>query len=280
MPGAGEDALARHWSLTATDPAEVLRARGTEHRLRCAVQLCKLRATGRFVADYRRVPPEAVNYLAVQLGLDPLLFLPDPERPATESAQLQRIRQHLGWHEFDQAAEQGLRARLQERAAEGTTPGPLLALAEDLLRAARIVLPAPSTLERLAASVAASAVQELFEGIAARLPAQLRDAIEDLVDVPDGEHRSPLAHLKEPPLAARAPAIAASLAKLDLLEGLLGAGVDMEAVTPQLLQHLAQLGRRYDAQALKRFAPPKRHALVAALSVVHGSAVVLRCWTT
>jgi len=41
----------------------------------------------------------------------------------------------------------------------------------------------------------------------------------------------------------------------------------MEAVTPQLLQHLAQLGRRYDAQALKRFAPPKRHALVAAFLV-------------
>jgi hypothetical protein len=58
------------------------------------------------------VPPEAVNHLAVQLGLDPLLFLPDPERPATESAQLQRIRQHLGWHEFNQAAEQGLCTRL------------------------------------------------------------------------------------------------------------------------------------------------------------------------
>ena len=38
-------------------------------------------------------------------------------------------------------------------------------------------------------------------------------------------------------------------------------------MTPQLLQHLAGLGRRYDAQALKRFAAPKRHALVAAFLV-------------
>ena len=30
---------------------------------------------------------------------------------------------------------------------------------------------------------------------------------------------------------------------------------------------LVQLGRRYDAQALRRFAPPKRHALVAAFLV-------------
>ena len=111
MAGIAEDDLTRRWSLAPDDAAEVLRARGTQHRLRCAVQLCTLRATGRFIADYRRVPLEAVNHLAAQLGLDPLLFLPDPERPATESAQLQRVRQHLGWREFDAAAEQGLRTQ-------------------------------------------------------------------------------------------------------------------------------------------------------------------------
>ena len=177
MQSTTEDGLAQHWSLTTQDMAEVLRARGTEHRLRCAVQLCTLRATGRFVTDYRRVPAEAVNPLTAQLGLDPLLFLPDPERPATESAQLQRARQHLGWSEFDAAAEQGLRTRLQDPAAEGMTPGPLLAWAEDLLHAARTVLPAASTLERLVASVAAHAVQDLFDSIASGLPEHLRDAI-------------------------------------------------------------------------------------------------------
>jgi Domain of unknown function (DUF4158) len=165
----GEDTLARRWTLTLQDAAEILRARGAEHRLRCAVQLCTLRATGRFVSDFRRVPPEAVNHLAVQLGLDPVLSLPNPERPATESAQLGRIRRHLGWGEFDQAVEQRLRDQLQERAAEGMTHGPLLALAEDLLRAARVVLPAPSTLERLINSMATHAVQDLFERIAAGL---------------------------------------------------------------------------------------------------------------
>jgi len=78
--GSSADNLIRHWSLTSADATEVLRARGTEHRLRCAVQLCTLRVTGRFVADYRRVPIEAVNHLAAQLGLDPLLFLPDRRR--------------------------------------------------------------------------------------------------------------------------------------------------------------------------------------------------------
>jgi hypothetical protein len=146
---SAEDALTRDWALMPADAAEVLRGRGgATHRLRSAVQLCALRATGRFVADYGRVPPEAVSHLAQQLGLDPVLGLFNPGRPATETAQLGRIRQHLGWQEFDGAAEQALRDRLQERAAEGMLPGPLLALAEDVLRAGRIVLPATGTLER------------------------------------------------------------------------------------------------------------------------------------
>jgi len=70
---SAEDALTRDWALTPADAAEVLRGRGATHRLRSAVQLCALRATGRFAADYGRVPPEAVSHLAQQLGLDPVL---------------------------------------------------------------------------------------------------------------------------------------------------------------------------------------------------------------
>jgi hypothetical protein len=241
-----------------------MRARGTEHRLRFAVQLCALRATGRFISDYQRVPIEAIGYLAQQLGLTPILFLSEAERPATETAQAARIRQYLGYRDFDAEAEQRLRERLQEAAMEGATPAQLLALAGDLLRSGRVVKPARRTLERLAASVAAHVIQDLFESIVARLPEGLRDAIDDLVSVPEGEHRSPLSRFKEAPPAAKAPAIAASLARLDLLDSLLGSGVDLSLVTPQLLQHLAQLGRRYDAVALKRFSAEKRYTLVTA----------------
>ena len=92
----GDDDVVRNWSLSAEDVAEVMRARGTEHRLRFAVQLCALRATGRFISDYQRVPIEAIGYLAQQLGLTPILFLSEAERPATETAQAARIRQYLG----------------------------------------------------------------------------------------------------------------------------------------------------------------------------------------
>jgi len=40
MAAITKDDLTRRWSLAPDDAAEVLRARGAEHRLRCAVQLC------------------------------------------------------------------------------------------------------------------------------------------------------------------------------------------------------------------------------------------------
>jgi hypothetical protein len=76
------------------------------YQLRSAVQLCTLRATGRFVADYGRVPLEVLSYLTQQLSLDPVLSPSNPGRPATTTAQFGRIRQHLGWQEFDGAAGQ------------------------------------------------------------------------------------------------------------------------------------------------------------------------------
>jgi hypothetical protein len=51
--------------------------------------LC-LAGARRFVSDYRRVPIEAIGYLAQRLELTPVLFLSEPARPATETAQTAR----------------------------------------------------------------------------------------------------------------------------------------------------------------------------------------------
>ncbi len=262
-----DDALARDWTLTPGDVTETLRGRGDHHRLRFAIQLCWLRANGRFVEDYQCIPLAAVNHLARQLELPPVLFLPNPGRSATETAQRQRVRNYLDFHSFDAGAEQHLRTHLQERAAEGVAPNELLPMAEQLLHATRVVAPARATLERMVASVTTHVARDLFAAIAAKLPDEFRLTIDELIEVPEGDHRSPLGRLKEAAPDAKAPAIAAAIARYDLLEMLLGSGIDLSDVSAQLRRHLAQLARRYDAAALRRFVPAKRHALVAAFLV-------------
>lgn len=192
-----EDELARHWSLTSSDLAEIARCRGADHCRRFALQLCMLRAHGRFLDDYRHAPIKIVNHLSRQLGLAPVLFLDRPGRAQTEREQSLRIRRYLGVRGFDRRAAADLREWLRQGAIEGRTAAELLVRAEDKLRDWRVMLPATSTLERLVVAEVTHATTNLYDMVTSRLPPTLRTAIDLLVEVPEGDARSSLFRLKD-----------------------------------------------------------------------------------
>jgi len=258
-----EDELARHWSLTPADLAVIAECRGPDHRRRFALQLCMLRAHGHFLDDYRHAPIRIVNHLARQLGLAPVLFLDRPGRAQTERAQSLRIRRHLGIRAFDRHVAADLRDWLRQGALEGRTAAELMARAEDRLREWRVMLPAPSTLERLITAEVTRATTDLYTKVSNLLPPSLREAIDLLVEVPEGDARSSLFRLKDYPKSANAAVIKGDIIRLRLIEQLLDIGAGLDDLDPQIIRQLGQLGRRYDAGDLRRFAKPKRDALVA-----------------
>jgi TnpA family transposase len=263
LPGEpSEDELARDWSLTPADLIEIGRCRGDDHRRRFALQLCMMRAHGRFLNDYRQAPLRIVNHLSRQIGLAPVLFLDRPGRAPTERVQAQRIRRYLGLGNFDRKAEADLRDWLRQGALEGRGTAELLAQVEGRLRAWQIALPAPGTLERIVTSEVARATAGLFDTVAARLPDTLRTAIDLLLEVPDDDARSSLFRLKDYPKNATAAVIKGDIVRLGLVEQLLAEGADLRDIDPTIIHQLGQLGRRYDAGDLRRFAKPKRDALV------------------
>src|SRR5262245_36601956 len=88
--------LAQCWTLSDLDRAEVFKCQGEANQRRFAVQLCTLRAYGRFLPEATPAPVAITNYLARQLALPLVLFGDVPERLATQTDQLQRIRAYLG----------------------------------------------------------------------------------------------------------------------------------------------------------------------------------------
>ena len=181
-----QDELLQYWTLSAQDRTEVLRCRGEANRRRFAVQLCTLRAYGRFLPEATPAPVAITNYLARQLDLPLILFEQSPGRFATETEQLQRIRAYLHWQPFDADARVRLTTWLTQRATDDLLPSDLLARAEEMLQAWQIVLPAPSTLEELIASVTTSVQDDLYTRIAAGLSSALQRAMDDLLEVPRG----------------------------------------------------------------------------------------------
>ncbi len=87
-----QEELAQSWTLSARDRDEVMRCRNDATRRRFAVQLCMLRAYGRFLPEATPAPIAMTNYHARQLDLPLVLFGEVPGRLATETEHLQLIR--------------------------------------------------------------------------------------------------------------------------------------------------------------------------------------------
>jgi TnpA family transposase len=258
-----DEELARDWTLSLADLVEVRRCRGDDNRHRFAIQLCALRTLGRFADDIETVPVRVANHIGAQLGLPATLFVKTSDRLATETGQAQRIRAHLRYTTFDDAAQARLATLLAERAADGLAPAVLLGVAVAALRSSRTQLPAASTLERLVHRFASRAEQEAWQRIHASLPSELCGQIDRLLEVSDPERRSPLHHLKQSPPQARPSAILTYLERAEFLQALGLSVLDFGGVRPEVLASLAELARRYDVKEIRRFVNVKRYAMVA-----------------
>lgn len=108
-----EDQLAKDWTLSEVDINFIIQnTRGEVQQMRCEIQLCSLRQSGRFVIKQADVPIKAVNYLAQQLTLPSLIEVPDLALKDADYGRLQKIQHHLHFKEFDQAEKDSLQSWL------------------------------------------------------------------------------------------------------------------------------------------------------------------------
>jgi hypothetical protein len=103
---------------------------------------------------------------------------------------------------------------------------------------------------------------QLFETVFRQLSPELRQAIDRLLMVSDGEQRSYFYHLKEYPPA---PSISSIQSYLQRYQTVAETGIDEfenQALTPEFLDYLFKQAKRYSAKDLKRFADHKRYTLM------------------
>lgn len=264
---SSEEELARDWTLTDTDRAEVLRCRGDDNRRRFALQLCVLRQYGRFIDRFQDAPVRILNHLNRQLGLTPTVSLPEAERDATESSHQQRLREYFGYRTFDEESRNLLEEHLRSRIAQGAWPEDLFDSAMDALRFWKVVPPAVATIDRIAASVAAVGREEMLGRIASRLDQPTRQALEQVLEVQAGQSRSLLFRFREYPPEATPTSLVDYLDRYREITSLGVAGLDLSGTPLAVIEHLAQQTRRYDVQALKRFAPEIQTAMLVCFLV-------------
>jgi hypothetical protein len=164
----------------------------------------------------------------------------------------QNIMTYLGFQRFDEQAQAQLETWIEQQARLGTLPDALFKQAETKLLDNRVLLPGPTVLERLIIHVCSDVHVQLFETVFRQLSPELRQAIDQLLLVPDGEQRSYFYHLKEYPPA---PSISSIQSYLQRYQIVAETGIDAfenQVLTPEFLDYLFKQAKRYSAKDLKR----------------------------
>ena len=182
-----EAELQRYFFLDDEDRSHIDRRRREANRLGYAVQLCSVRALGRFLPDVRDVPAGASAYIAAQLGLPDMSSLAQyAERGQTHREHTAEIQRLYGYLEFAETRSE-LESWLERRAwNRGDGPRVLFEAASQWLRERRVLLPGITTLTRLVASIRERATQRLWETLAGLLDSDQEARLDQILEVADG----------------------------------------------------------------------------------------------
>jgi len=243
--------------------------RGEHNRLGFAVQIGTVRFLGTFLADPREVPWVVAAHLAAQLGIaDPGVLKQYAVRDGTNRLHAGEIQHVYGYRDFaDPAVQLDLAGWLEARTRLASErPGVLFDLATARLLEAKVLLPGPTVLARLVASVRGHAATRLWAALAAVPDSGQRARLEGLLVVPDGERSSTLDRLRRGPTSVTATGLLGALHRLEEIRALDVGGLDLSFVSPGRLEALARHATTAKAQAVARMSEQRRTATLLAVA--------------
>jgi len=261
--------LDRYFHLDAADRELVDVRRGERNRLGFAVQLGTVRFLGTFLPDPTDVPELVVAHVAAQLGIaDPGMFKGYAQRRSTQWEHAEQIRAAYDYRDFsDPAVQAELTGWLTARArTTADRPSVLFDRATARLVEAKVLLPGPSLLERLIATVRDQATQQLHTALAALPDEAQRHHLSGLLNVEDTTRTSRLERLRRGPTSVTAAGLLGALDRLSEVHQLGVGELDLSAVPPGRVATLARHAQVARTQALSRMAEPRRTATLLAVA--------------
>jgi TnpA family transposase len=255
--------LLRHWTLSDDDLVAIGRRRRNHNQLGFALQLCALRYPGRLLRPDEVIPEPALRFVADQLGTAPEALTTYAARFQTRYEQLGVLRKSFGFTDLTTRRRQILEWLLPMALATTNAQTVATALLDELRRR-RIIVPGPSTIERLVAATLVLAERHVARQLTGSLTPAQSEALDALLAPKQGTAMSVLAWARQPPGAPGHKALSRLAEQLACLRA---AGLDpacADGIHPERLRKLAREGGRFTAQHLRMLSPFRGRATLVA----------------
>jgi hypothetical protein len=249
-------------TLSKEDLREISQCRRNYTRLGFAYQLGFVRLKNRFpVQRPFEVMDDLLQFVSVQIGIDPSEIHHYTSRQPTISEHQAAIRRYLNLRDFVDADIDLVSHFIFSQACRLEQTGLLFALVEQYLTDHHILQPADSTLRRMIGTQRELARQHIYEKITDSLDQETQRKFDRLLEV-DERKASPLQQLKTVP---RKPSPTALLQLTDKLEAIAYTGVldvDLSWLNNNYQRALTNYVQRCSADRLRELARPHRYAAI------------------
>src|SRR5271166_1909662 len=261
------DSMARCFTLSRADRHLVAARRRDANRIGFAVQLALLRHPGIALAQLEQPVEPLVQWLAKQLEIPAAPFTGYARRPQTMADHARLLAITLG---LRSSANTDLPMMIEAaaQAAWSTDRGqPLAAAVVSALRAAAVILPASSVIERTAIAGRARARRRAADALLAEVSDEEVAKLDRLLVLDSSVNTTPFAWLKAMPVAPKADHIRELLDRLRRVRDI---GLPSEIPTrihEERLRQFVREGYASDAHQLGRYATRRRRAILVATTI-------------
>ncbi len=258
-----EQELVRNYTLTASDLVQIQLQREEHNRLGYAVQMAYLRFPGRPMQPGESIPYSLLAYLAAQLHLSPRVFTLYAKRDTTRREHAVRIQKYLKLRSLTVQYEHTFRKLLLPKAVQtGSNIAVVTALLEEM-RARKIIIPAMSTVEKVAYSIQEEARRLLFAELTANITNAQRERLDQLLALRDTIQTN-LVWLKNYPRRPTPQGVLSAIERIEYIDAL-GLPARSSNLYENRISRLAREGIRHTPQYIERLDATRRYGLLVAI---------------
>lgn len=259
-------------TLSSYDLALIHAAHDDAHRLARALLLIWARADPMTAPHPALLPEALITCVGARLDIQPEKLAPCKNGSMFSNADLRAVQGYLHLRSFTAEDAAQLRRFLSKQIPRTANTSELMEAAYRWLAEQQILRPiARTVIQRLVYQVRHETEEILFQNLAQQLTPDQRDRLDELCQPRQG--RSILATLVTSSHAVSTDTMREEARRLEVIRANLPEMIDWMGIQPPRLWQWAEVVRRLSAQALRRYPPAKRYALLLAFLTVRGPEV-------